>query len=230
MLFSRIITICCFTALVYGCEINLEPDTRILVSGQVLDEVNQPVTQAQVEVTSRIATSIFGEDDLILGSGLTDDSGSFNVVSLLERDDEFAVRVNKNEDFTSYTYFTDTAANELDDLEINLGEVSLKRIATVSFNINETSGTGNTLNFTLKYNDIECIEFFNGEIIDMNNSFCFQQVQISQVLETTVTSTNGMFLTPLLSEIEFTYSINNQSPITEIFVVNDTSYDFTFNF
>ncbi|MGV6831914.1 MAG: hypothetical protein ACWA5P_10215 [bacterium] len=230
MLFKRIITICCIAALVYSCEVNLEPDTRILVSGQVLDEVNQPITQAQVEIASRIATSIFGEDNLILGSGLTDDSGSFNVVSLLERDDEFAVKVNKNQDFTSYTYITDTAANNLDDLEINLGEVSLKRIATVSFNIIETSGAGNTLNFTLKYNDIECVEFFNGEEIDVNNSFCFQQVQISQVLENTVNSTNGIFSTPLLSEIEFTYSINNQAPITETFIVNETSYEFTFNY
>ena len=200
------------------------------MSGQVLDEVNQPITQAQVEIASRIATSIFGEENLILGSGLTDDSGSFNVVSLLERDDEFAVKVNKNQDFTSYTYITDTAANNLDDLEINLGEVSLKRIATVSFNISETSDVGNTLNFTLKYNDIECVEFFNGEEIDVNNSFCFQQVQITQVLENTVTSANGIFSTPLLSEIEFTYSINNQAPITETFIVNETSYEFTFNY
>ena len=106
----------------YSCELSLEPDTRILVSGQVLDEVNQPVAQAEVNVATRVATSIFGEDSEILGSGLTDDSGSFNVVSLLELSDEFAVTVNKNEDFTSYTYLTNTAANNLDDLEINLLE------------------------------------------------------------------------------------------------------------
>lgn len=214
----------------YSCELSLEPDTRILVSGQVLDEVNQPVTQAEVNVATRVATSIFGEDSEILGSGLTDDSGTFNVVSLLERSDEFTVTVNKNEDFTSYTYVTDIAANNLDDLEINLGEVALKRIANVSYNISETSGTGNTLDFTLKYIDINCVEFYNGNEIDLENSICFEQVQISQLLEGTVTSSSGMLFTPLLSEIEFTYSINNQAPITETFIVNDTSYDFTFNY
>ena len=214
----------------FSCEVRFEPDTRILVLGTTVNELNEPIEGAEIKVFSRRIVSLFSEDDFLLGKNFSKQDGTFEIVSLYDITEDFSIEINKDNSFSKYSYITNTGENPPDNLEINIGTVPLKRIGQVNFNINRTSEEGNTLVFSFKYKNIECTEFYTQDGLDPDLSSCFEDVFFNGSLNDVNPNTEGFFNTTYGTEVEFTYNLNGESAITESFIIDQDIYDFTFTY
>jgi hypothetical protein len=214
----------------YSCEVRFEPNTRILVLGTIVDELNEPIENAEIKVYSTRATSLFSDDDFLLGRNFSKQDGTFEIVSLFDRTDDFSIEIYKDNNFSKYTYLTSTNDNAPANLEINIGTIPLKRIGKVHFNITRESGGGNDIVYSFKFRSIECIEFYTDDELDIDQSFCYEEIFSNGSLNDFNPDIEGSFNTTYGTIVEFTYSLNGQNSITDTFLVDQENYDFSFTY
>ena len=222
------ITILLFFCL--GCtETDIENDLRIFVRGKVLNE-NIPLQNATIEVSTEAAGS--GAGTIILGNGTTNTNGDFEFVSLYGQNDFFEIEIKRENEFeyTSYTYRTNTLDYYPEDLTIDLGTIELKQISDFNYNINRNSPQGTTLEYTFTYTIPSCEEYFEAGILDPNQSFCLEPFTFSRTLDDNNSSVSNDFLVPLGSIVEFSYSINGGTLITELITVDQINFDYDFSY
>ncbi|WP_340154660.1 hypothetical protein [uncultured Winogradskyella sp.] len=223
----------CVVLTTLGCVTRFEDDTRILIVGEVVNSIGEPIENAQISIYTRRARGIFvnsGYDDYLLGRGYSGNDGEFSVTSVLDLDDEFSIEIDAEEDVTNYRYYTSTIAYVPSNLVYNLNTIELKKRATLNYNITRTSGEGNTLDYKFKYNSIYCAEYYDQGVINENYSYCYNGVEDYRLLTDLRPDEERSLETILGSTVEFTYSINDQPEITEIFTINQPTYEFTFSY
>lgn len=73
-----------------------EKNTRILVKGSVVDENSNSIPNVEISVFTRRSLWFIRRDDedaFLLGKNYSQQNGTFNVVSLFDRDDDFTIEI-----------------------------------------------------------------------------------------------------------------------------------------
>lgn len=220
-----------------GCRPKeFEKNTRILITGSVVDQDNSPIDSASIQVlTDDEVGSIFNIFPLVptanqifnLGSSSTNQFGDFSIVSLLNRSNNFIVSVEKNENYAPYLFKTSVLDYTPDDLTISLNSITLKEklnFKLIVINQNPSSNITITLNYEIPY----CAEIYEEGILQEDVSYCYS-------LETFTVSLQGedfsrSFISTSRSSIQISYSINSQPEIVETIILNQSENVVTFTY
>lgn len=220
----------------YSCEVNFEQDSRIIVEGTVVNEVEEPVGGAQISVYTRRANGGFitapgpsGSSDYLLGRNFSSENGTFQVVSLLDRDEDFSI-IAARENYSTYEYARSTVDYLPEDLTFDLETIVLKEVGTINYNIQRDSGLDQSIAFSFVYIEPYCLAYYNEEGLVLESSYCFEERSFSRTLNNNLPNLEGNFKTPLGTIVEFTYTINDNEQITETFILDQENYEFTFSY
>jgi hypothetical protein len=84
--------------LLTACELDYEDNARLLFTGVVVDENNQPLSNVPVVVQFNDRTSIFGGfNSEVLGEKRTDENGNYSIVSLSPKGNkDFSIHINES--------------------------------------------------------------------------------------------------------------------------------------
>ncbi|MBL86433.1 MAG: hypothetical protein CMO82_07225 [Winogradskyella sp.] len=215
---------------VFSCEdTEIQNNIRVLVIGNVTDQNTQPIANASIRVYAD--ADAFGADRVLLGEGVSDASGNFNVTSLFGPNELFLVDISFGDQFSTYRYQTNTEEFTPGDLTFNLETIELKAIANFNYNIIRESGEDNTLQYSFSYFDADCVEVYEDGVLNETQSNCNGMRFIGSTLNNLSPNVeNRSFIVPLQSQVEFTYSLNEGDVISEIITINSAEYAFEFSY
>ena len=215
---------------VFSCEdTEIQNNIRVLVIGNVTDQNTQPIANASIRVYAD--ADAFGADRVLLGEGVSDASGNFNVTSLFGPNELFLVDISFGDQFSTYRYQTNTEEFTPGDLTFNLETIELKAIANFNYNIIRESGEDNTLQYSFSYFDADCVEVYEDGVLNETQSNCNGMRFIGSTLNNLSPNVeNRSFIVPLQSQVEFTYSLNEGDEISEIITINSAEYAFEFSY
>ena len=209
--------------LLFGCEVQFEKNTRILVTGKTVDENNLPVEDVSVKVFTR-------DSQYLMGSGLSSANGNFEVISFYDQDDDFIIEIEFDNTFSTYSYRMNTEGFTPENFTIDLGQVPINRLANFNLNITRVSPPDTELQFSLLYIAPECNFLAVDGSIDLGQSQCFESFSLSRLLNNNNPDISRNINTLLGSEVVFTYSANGNPSISETFIINQTDYEFNFSY
>lgn len=217
---------------IIGCgPPEFEKNTRILVKGTVVDENNNPISKANIEIFTERATGLFSSGNYLLGSGLSDVEGAFSIISLFDRDEEFQIEVyTEEQSFSKYYYLRDTNENPTTNLIYDLKTVMLNSLAQVNYNITRTSSSNTELKYSFQYQTTDCVEVFDDQGLNLVQSNCLQEVTLNGSLTENQPEISRSLTTLLGSIFKFTYSINDEPEITETYTIDKEKYEFNFSY
>ena len=212
-----------------GCQPKeFEKNTRILITGSVVDQNNSPIDGASIQVlTDDEVGSIFNIFPFVptanqifnLASTQTNQLGEFSVVSLLNRSNNFIVSVDKDDNYAPYLFRTSVLDYTPNNLTFNLNSISLKEKSNfdlILINQNPSSNITITFNYEIPF----CAEIYEEGILQEDVSYCYP-------LETFTVSLQGedfsrSFISTSGSGIQISYSINSQPEIVETIILNQS--------
>ncbi|WP_179375342.1 peptidase associated/transthyretin-like domain-containing protein [Winogradskyella wichelsiae] len=232
----KFLVIICLLFSFYSCETKFEDDIRILVKGKVVDGFGVPIAGAEVGVYTQRGRGAFfapgpsGSDQYNLGRNFSDSNGDFSVVSLFDNDADFSIEIDAGDSYSKYNYYTNIIDYVPSDLVFNLETIELKTIGIVNYNISRISGEGNTLSYSLKYENVYFEAYYEEGILVEGESYCYEDVFESWILNDINSDRESTLVTTVGSTIEFIYSINDQPEIIETFIINEPTYEFTFTY
>ncbi len=215
--------------LLVSCEVPYDNNARLLIKGQLLDENDLPISGGDVEVYVRGEGGI-GGNAVNLGTALSDGSGSFKIITLLGRDDNFVIEVEVNEDYTTYQYRTNLEEFTPTDYLIDLGLVPIKSRATLNYNIERTSPEGTEFEYRFEFESTECKQVYIEEELVEEESRCFLSDIRSDILNDENPTSTSTIQTTLGSDVFFTYSINGQPEITQQITLDQLENAFNFEY
>ena len=221
---------------VTNCETSFTSNTRLLVEGTIKDSEGLPIENAEISTYTHRTTGLLffpaptGSDEYLLGRNYSDSNGKFSVVSLYDRNYDFSIEIKANENYSEYIYRTNTNDYTPDDLKFNLQNVTLNTLVDLNFAISRTSGEGNSITYTFNYSYPTCIEIYEAGVLDPNQSYCNYPSSLGQTLNDDNPNHDSSFSVALGSTVEFVYSINNDPEITETFIIDQPTYEFSFNY
>jgi hypothetical protein len=223
-------------SLLTGCEVTFEPNVRVQVIGNLVSDNGEPISEAKIGVYTRrtggfiTAPGSTGSDEFLLGRNYSVQDGSFEVNSLYDRDSDFSIIISNDNNHANYIYSTSTVNYDPEDLTFDLQTVTLPRLAIINYNFMRTSGEGNTFEFGFNFKDNTCYEYFIAGVLDASLSRCYEDRFLNRTLNDNSPDVDWSFTALYDTEVEFTYSINGQDPITENFTINQDNYELTLNY
>jgi len=229
MLYKTYFIVLLFSLFFTSCEIKLEPDTRVLVAGRVLDSDGNAIENAEISVYTRRSPFSYSEEYL-LGRNYSTSEGYFEVISLYEKYRDFAIEITAGDYFSKYAYFTDTENYTPQDLTFNLNTKVLSKLSSFNYSINRVSPPGTTLQYTFTFVSDQCIEFYINGALNVEQSFCHQYNSTGATLSNERPDISSTITTLQGSEVLFSYSINNQPEILETLIIDQENYEFNFNY
>lgn len=221
--------ISCFSFLVFllSCEAEIDNNTRVLVTGNVVDYNNNPINGATVDIYADSGPSVSGAR---LGQGFSDASGDFDVISLFGPNESFDITISLNPGYSTYEYMTSTSDYTPNDLTFDLNTVRLAELSRFNINIIKDSIDNEELDFSLTYIQPFCFEVFEQGAIIEAQSACFPEATFTRILNIDFPELNRQILIPLGSTVVFTYSIDGGQETQEEITVNSTDYVFEFSY
>ncbi|WP_138434378.1 carboxypeptidase-like regulatory domain-containing protein [Winogradskyella algicola] len=215
---------------VFSCEdTEIQNNIRVLVTGNVIDQNAQPIANANVKVYAD--ADAFGADRVLLGEGVSNASGSFNITSLFGPNQLFLVDISSGAQYSTYRYQTNTEEFTPGDLTFNLQTVALNAMTNFTYNIIRESGESNTLYYRFTYFDANCTEVYEEGILNESLSNCDNTRVIGSTLDdASPNAENISFVVPLQSQVEFSYRFNEDDEISEFITVNSADYAFQFSY
>ena len=215
---------------VFSCaETQIDNNIRVLINGNVVDQNNQNIPNATIQIFADANAT--GAERVLLGEGESDADGNFSVTSLFGPNDLFYAEVTLSDQFSSYRYQTNTEEFTPFDLTFNLETVQLNELTTLTYNITRESEENNTLQYSFMYFDADCIEVYEEGVLDESQSFCNTMRTTGATLNNLAPNAeNRSLIVPLQSEVEFRYSINDGATVSEIITVNSADYAFEFSY
>lgn len=226
-----------FILFLLQCEVPFENNARLLIKGQIVDENNQPISNSQINVFVRRGENFLYNSDpsnedsgVLLGATTSDIDGTFSLITLLGKDEDFVIEVYGGEDFSKYMYRTNTEAYIPDDYLIDLETISLPKKAFFEFNIIRSSPAGTELQYNFNYTSIPCLEVYEDGVLNEVETSCYKQMNRSRFLDDERPDASGDFLSFLGANVIFTYSINDQPEVVEVLTIDDINFEFNFNY
>lgn len=223
--------------LLLSCEVKFASNTRIQVIGALVNNDGEPISDAEISVYTIKSSGGFinapgpvGSDEYLLGRNYSNQDGTFEVTSLFDRNKEFSIVITNGSNYTNYIYATSTYDYIPEDLTFDLGTLTLRKTSTIDYNVTRTSGEDSTFRFNFNFKDTDCFEYFVEGILDSGLSYCYRDATLGEILNYNKPNIEGMLKAPYGTEVEFTYSINEQDNITETFIIDQENYEFTFTY
>jgi hypothetical protein len=215
---------------VFSCEdTEIQNNIRVLVTGNVIDQNAQPIANANIKVYAD--ADAFGADRVLLGEGVSNASGSFNITSLFGPNQLFLVDISSGAQYSTYRYQTNTEEFTPGDLTFDLQTVALNAMTNFTYNIIRESGESNTLHYRFTYFDANCTEVYEEGVLNESLSYCNNTRVIGSTLDdASPNAENISFVVPLQSQVEFAYRFNEGDEISEIITVNSADYAFQFSY
>jgi len=209
-----------------------EKNTRILVKGSVVDEISNPIPNVEISVYTRRPLWFIRRDDdaFLLGKNFSQQNGTFNIVSLFDRDDDFTIEIDGQNEFSNYVYSINTKDYLPQNLVFDLQTISLKTLSDFKYKISRESPQGTQLRFSFKHKSESCFEFFDEGVLDPIKTNCFTETSTGRFLNDDNPDITNNFLTLLNSEIEFRYTINDDPEVIETFIIDEENYEFEFSY
>lgn len=213
-----------------GCDrTQIDNDIRVLITGNVIDQSNVPISNAHIEVYTDTNSSL--SDRVLVGEGFSDDLGNFSVTSLFGGNDLFYILISAGTDYATYRYQTSTEEYTPDNLLFDLDTVELAQTAIFNYSIIRGSAEDTTLDYSFRYIEPSCLQIFEEGILNENATDCYEVKQLSGQLNNLVPDVEDrVIIVPLDSQVEFSYSINQGESISQIININTIEYAFQFNY
>jgi hypothetical protein len=213
-----------------GCgRTEISNDIRVLIKGEIIDEDNQPIPNAAIQVYTD--ANVSGAQRALLGEGLSDDLGNFSITSLFGANTLFYIDIFVDDNYSTYRYQTNTDEFIPNDLIFDLQTVELYQLSVFNYNIIRESGSDNTLEFSFRYIEPRCNVVYDEGVFNVSQSSCNEDRLIYNSLNNLVPNAeNRELIVPFQSQIEFIYSINGEDSISEIINVNAIDYEFQFSY
>ena len=229
---SKFLFFTVITMLLYGCHVEFDSNVRVETSGKLLDENGLVISNVPVSVSIKSEFNGFFSSlgDNVLGEARSDSEGDFSITSLYDSDSDFYIYVNGENTFTDYLYVTNSSLFAEDSYHFNLGELTLNKLASANINIIRTSAPETTLNWSITYQSPFCHQYFIDGVLDQEMTSCFESYMYNGVLDDENPDYIESFGSFVTGTIEIVYSINDEAPITETFVINQENYDITINY
>lgn len=216
--------------LLFSCidEVQIEDNRRLLISGFITGD-----NPENISVTAMGVYNLEPNDnpDKMLGFGKSDQNGKFTFTSLDTYSHDILISVNSEvlddykENMGSFYFYDDSGKHQL---SYNLGEINLPEKVAFDFNIENTSGTSDTLYYSFKYQ--KPVKYFvknnNGfEEVEDNNSYvrAYEMLPISEPRVHHLDVAAG-------SDLKFIYNFGDQAAQEIAVSVNSetNSYDFEY--
>ena len=140
---KRIILIVCILFMISSCEIQYDGETKIVVTGKILDENNAPLSEKDINITI-YSDGLYTPSDLI-SFGKSDQNGNFTLIFPAPKVDyKFSILINNLINQTNEFQPKDISAkrNNFENYKLDLGKIILyqkKSIATLQLILNKTS-------------------------------------------------------------------------------------------
>ncbi len=210
-------------------ETQVDNNVRVLVEGRVVDQNNNPIENASIKVVTDAGFQ--GASPVTLAEGFSNASGNFEMVSLFGSNSIFYIEVSNGFDYSYYEYFTSTSEFRPDDLTFNINTAILNKLSTFNYSIVRQSTLDTTINFSFRFNNPFCREFYSDGVLDENQNSCFEERLVSRNFNEDFTGTfERSFSVSQGDTVIFTYSINGGPEQEEILTIDSEEYDFQFEY
>ncbi len=141
---KRIALIFCILFLLTSCEIQYDGETKMVVTGKIIDQNGNSLSDKDIEVTISGGGFILPSSDLI-SFGKSDQSGNFTFIFPAPKNENqifISINdiINQASDFQSKTYIA--TKNNFENYKLNLDEITLYKnesITTLRLILNQTS-------------------------------------------------------------------------------------------
>ena len=218
--------------IVNSCAPEFVNDARILATGTLTDGNGNTLPNKQVNLYIRNFSGFIDDyqTQYLVGSGISNEDGSFDVVGLLAYDENFFIAINGDDEHVDYIYQTSIGNQLPSNLAFELGTVFLKRKATASFNITRASSPGTSISYSISYQIPYCFEVYEEGILVPEMSNCYTQDSISGLLNDDNPNGTASMNSTVGSMLTFTYSINGQPEVTETFTIDQPNFSYEFTY
>ncbi|MDT8347836.1 MAG: hypothetical protein RQ756_08535, partial [Flavobacteriaceae bacterium] len=173
-----------------------------------------------------------------LGFGKSDENGNFSIVSLARGTGNFSIRINALSIDDTFEYqpgfispsifFTD--GTSLTNPLFDFGEITIFEQSQLEFSIVKTSTVSATLDWTLSFQEANCLVEINNQEEINNLSVCDQVVSTSGTQTDSTPNFNDNFQSLRFTSATFTYSLNGASPISQNILLDQTNNTFSFEY
>jgi len=214
-----------------GCY-DIDNNRRVLVTGNLVDENGSPISGITVESRG---------SGTVLGFNTSDESGDFSFTSIESNASDFSIYVNPETaqdtlnaslTYTNQENFSESPIENYKRSQnlYDLGNVTLRQIAFLEIVVNRTSGTLDTLNYTVKISEAFCQNYFAEEKIDTLRSRCFYKEEHSGSLLSESEDLELGYKTLKNSNAIFTYSMNSGKKEHIIIPIDQYNTRYVFEF
>ena len=206
--------------LLFSCDPDIEYNTRILVKGKVVNSEQEPI--------SNIDVSLFAYGN-ILGEDISDKNGNFSFVSF-KSNIGYEIALNPSSSkFSSVSIVPVNNDNPYDDL-YRLGEIELKPVSLLNFEINKTSTEEHQLTWRLRYSSSHCTYEYDFVSLVPGTQECHETNTFSYKQNINQPNFSKQFKTLQNTNVKFIYQLDNQPEVSlEILMKNQTfDYEFTY--
>jgi hypothetical protein len=227
-LFAVFLLVCLFLQSCYDIDNN----RRVLVTGNLVDENGDPVSGITVESRG---------SNTVLGFHTSEENGDFSFTSIESNASDFSIYINpeiaQDTLYASSTYINQENFSEspVDNHKrsqnlYDLGNVTLRQIGFLEIAVNRTSGTLDTLNYTINFSETSCQNYFGEEQIDTLRSLCFIKVERGGSILPESEDLKIYHKTLKNSSAIFTYRINNGKKEQVIIPIDQYNTRYVFEF
>lgn len=121
-----LLTICIFFSLT-SCEIQYDGETKIVVTGKIIDQNGIPIPEKKIDITVSGESTLFSPSDLI-SYGKSDQNGNFTLIFPAPKGEyDFTISINNLINQTSEYQAKDIIArkNNFENYKLDLNEITL---------------------------------------------------------------------------------------------------------
>ena len=219
-----------------SCQVQISNDRRILITGNIVDSSNNPLSNISVRCGTK------GE---ILGETVSDANGHFQFTSL-ESDSYYSLDIMVNLQSNAYdwgsNYNTELIENtaysakhyyvDLNDFRdrekssYNLRRIELKEPAELLFLLNNIPGDNNTLSFILEYEKTICEIDLNS----IDHETCLVIEDTNRQLDENSSNTQFNLKSQLGTTVIFKYILNNDPEQTISIPLTNSENTYVFEY
>lgn len=197
-----------------SCTPEVVDNTRIVVSGRLVNAMGDAVPEADIEV-------FVANRNFLLGEGMSGLDGSFEVPSFYSRFERFVIQIDKGSEYSTYQRELNTVNYTPEGFELNLGQIELRRQTSFDLMVERISGEGNEIQLSISYVLPYCFEFFEEPDQEVSNSQCYplqsRVIALNDDSPNFDASYNAVTSVPVI----ISYSINNGPDIVQEFNLNE---------
>lgn len=230
--FLKVFFLIVFSLLLLQCGPDYQTNKRVLIKGQLQNGIGEPIGNIDVSVITLANGNFPGNqpNGYLLGRNKSQEDGSIAVICLLDVDSDFFITVNGIEDYIDYSYVFKTDFSEPEDLVVDMGTVTLRKGASVNFNLSRTSPAGTSIDFVISYENPFCTVVYEDDSLIPEESTCFEQRTFTRSLDGNSENFSSSFNSVLGSDFTIIYSIDNQPEETETFTIDQSNFTYEFTY